>query len=115
MALAQRSTGPATRRGSGQCAAHAQAPRHAGRPVMTPAFAARLTPARQRLLALGILVLMVALALVVLVVPVLLAHRHYDAAIDDLSDKLMRYRRVAAQAPELRAALEAVKAKDAHR
>jgi hypothetical protein len=82
---------------------------------MTPAFAARLTPARQRLLALGILVLMVALAVVVLVVPVLLAHRHYDAAIDDLSDKLMRYRRVAAQAPELRAALEAVKAKDAHR
>ena len=50
-----------------------------------------------------------------LVFPVILLHRHYDAAIDDLSDKLVRYRRVAAQAPELRAALDTVKAKDARR
>ena len=35
-------------------------------------------------------------------VPVLLLHRHYDLAIDDLGDRLERYRRVAAQAPELR-------------
>jgi hypothetical protein len=82
---------------------------------MTPAFATRLTPARQRALALGILLILLFAAAAVLVFPVILLHRHYDAAIDDLSDKLVRYRRVAAQAPELRAALEAMKAKDGRR
>ena len=82
---------------------------------MTPAFATRLTPARQRALALGILLILLFAAAAVLVFPVILLHRHYDAAIDDLSDKLVRYRRVAAQAPELRAALDTVKAKDARR
>jgi len=82
---------------------------------MTPAFATRLTPAHQRALALGILLILLFAAAAVLVFPVILLHRHYDAAIDDLSDKLVRYRRVAAQAPELRAALDTVKAKDARR
>ncbi|HEY1326615.1 MAG TPA: type II secretion system protein GspM [Casimicrobiaceae bacterium] len=82
---------------------------------MTPAFATKLTPARQRLLALGILLIALFAAAGVLVMPVILLHRHYDAAIADLSDKLFRYRRVAAQGPELRAALDAVKARDAHR
>jgi general secretion pathway protein M len=82
---------------------------------MTPAFAARLSPGRQRLFALGILLLALVVVVTVLVAPVLLLHRHYDAAIADLNDKLTRYRRVAAQAPELRAALEVVKAKDGRR
>ena len=82
---------------------------------MTPAFAQRMSPARQRLLALGILLIMLIAVVAVLVAPVLLAHRHYDQAIADLSDKLTRYRRVAAQAPELRAGLEAVKARDGRR
>ena len=79
---------------------------------MTPAFATRLTPARQRALALGILLILLFAAAAVLVFPVILLHRHYDAAIDDLSDKLVRYRRVAAQAPELRTALDAVRTRD---
>jgi general secretion pathway protein M len=82
---------------------------------MTPAFATRLSPARQRALALGVLLILLFAAAAVLVFPVILLHRHYDVAIDDLSDKLVRYRRVAAQAPELRAALDAVKVKDARR
>jgi hypothetical protein len=82
---------------------------------MTPAFATRLSPARQRALALGVLLILLVAAAAVLVFPVILLHRHYDLAIEDLSDKLVRYRRVAAQAPELRAALETVKAKDARR
>jgi hypothetical protein len=82
---------------------------------MTPAFATRLSPARQRALALGVLLIVLFAAAAVLVFPVVLLHRHYDQAIEDLSDKLVRYRRVAAQAPELRAALETVKAKDARR
>lgn len=82
---------------------------------MTPAFALRLSPLRQRVLALGILLVLILVVAGVLIVPVVLLHRHYDAAIADLSDKLVRYRRVAAQAPELRAALETVKAKDGRR
>jgi general secretion pathway protein M len=82
---------------------------------MTPAFALRMSPLRQRLLALGVLLLALIVVLGVLVAPVLLLHRHYDLAIADLSDKLTRYRRVAAQAPELRTALESMKAKDGRR
>jgi hypothetical protein len=82
---------------------------------MTPAFALALSPARQRALALGILLIVLLVAAAALVLPVIALHRHYDAAIADLSDKLVRYRRVAAQAPELRGALEAVKTRDARR
>jgi hypothetical protein len=42
-------------------------------------------------------------------------HRHYDAAIDSMSDRLERYRRVATQGPEYRKALDAVRAKDGRR
>ena len=47
--------------------------------------------------------------------PIVLLHRHYDVAIADLTDRLERYRRVAAQAPELRHALEVMKEKDGRR
>jgi general secretion pathway protein M len=82
---------------------------------MTPAFAARLSPSRQRILAVVILAAAVLAVLAVILGPILLLHRHYDAAIDDLSDRLERYRRVAAQAPELRRALELIKEKDGRR
>ena len=82
---------------------------------MTPEFAARLSPQRQRYLAVGLLVAAVALVLAVVLGPIVAMHRHYDAAIDDLTDRLERYRRVAAQAPELRRALELVKEKDGRR
>jgi hypothetical protein len=82
---------------------------------MTPAFADSIPPSRQRLLALGILAIFVAALVGALVVPVVLLHRHYDTAIAELSDNLVRYRRVAAQAPELRTGLEAVRAKDGRR
>lgn len=79
---------------------------------MTPAFAEGMSPARQRLLALGILLILLVAVVGALVVPVFLLHRHYDRSIDDLGDKLVRYRRVAAQAPELRTALDAVRARE---
>src|SRR5262249_45934501 len=40
---------------------------------------------------------------------------HYDDAIESLNDRVERYRRVAAQAPEYRKALEAVRQKDGRR
>ena len=55
------------------------------------------------------------LVLVIVLGPILLLHRHYDVAIADLTDRLERYRRVAAQAPELRRALELMKEKDGRR
>jgi general secretion pathway protein M len=82
---------------------------------MTPAVIARLTPARQRTLAIALLVVAVILVLVVVLGPILLLHRHYDTAIADLTDRLERYRRVAAQAPELRRALDVMKEKDGRR
>jgi hypothetical protein len=45
----------------------------------------------------------------------MLLHKHYDDAIGSLTDLLDRYRRVAAQAPEYRNALEAMREKDGRR
>ena len=73
-------------------------------------------PARQsRALAIGLLALAVLLTLALLLVPFVLLHRHYDAAVDALQERLDVYRRVAAQAPELRKALDALRTRDGHR
>lgn len=73
---------------------------------------AKLTPVQSRALAIGLLVAAVALALGVLLLPVVMLHKHYSDAIETLTDRLERYRRVAAQAPEYRAALEAMREKN---
>ena len=82
---------------------------------MTPAFASRLTQSQQRALAVGLLLLAVIAVLAVLLGPIILFHRHYDVAIADTSDRLERYRRVAAQAPDLRAALDVMRQRDGRR
>ena len=56
-----------------------------------------------------------ALAIALLLTPFLLLHRHYDAVTDALQDRIEVYRRVAAQTPELKKALEALRAKDGRR
>ena len=82
---------------------------------MTPAILTRLKPAQARSLALGLLVAAVVLVLGVFLAPVLMLHRHYDDAIESWTSRLETYRRVAAQAPELRLALDAMRAKDGRR
>jgi general secretion pathway protein M len=82
---------------------------------MTPAFLARLSPSQSRALAVALLVAAVALVLAVLLAPVLVLHKHYDDAIETWTTRLSTYRRVAAQAPALRSALDAMKTKDARR
>ena len=82
---------------------------------MTPAILTRLKPAQARSLALGLLVAAVVLVLGVVLAPVLLLHRHYDDAIESWTSRLETYRRVAAQAPELRLALDAMRSKDGRR
>ena len=73
---------------------------------------AKLTPVQSRALAIGLLVAAVALALGVLLLPVVVLHAHYSDAIGSLTDLEARYRRVAAQAPAYRAALEAMREKN---
>jgi general secretion pathway protein M len=74
-----------------------------------------LPPRQSRALAVGLAVLAVLAALALLLLPFVLLHRHYDNAIDALQDRIALYRRVAAQAPELKKALDALRARDGHR
>ena len=76
---------------------------------------ARLSVERQRALALALVALAALVVLAVVLGPILLMHKHYDDAIDSLTDRLARYRTIAAAAPEYRKALETMKAKDGRR
>ncbi len=82
---------------------------------MMPAFAASLGPGRSRAFAVALLVLIVAAVLAIVLVPVLLLHRHYDEAIQSTSERVERYRRVAAQAPDLTKAVDAVRERNGRR
>ena len=74
-----------------------------------------LKPRQSRVLAIVLLIVAVVLGLALFIAPWLAFHRHYDVAIDSMTDRLERYRRVAAQGPEYRKALDAVRAKDGRR
>ena len=76
---------------------------------------AKLPSSQQRALAVLLLACVIAVAASVLVLPLILLHKHYDDTIAVLTDRLERYRRVAAQAPEYRKALETMRARDGRR
>jgi general secretion pathway protein M len=82
---------------------------------VTPGFAAQLSPRRQRALALAIFVGLLAMLLSLVLGPVLLLHRHYDEAIAETADRIEKMHRIAAQAPELRRALDAMRERDGRR
>jgi hypothetical protein len=82
---------------------------------MTPAFASRMTPAQSRALAVALAVVALVALVALVLVPVVLAHLHYNRATADSADRLMRYRRIAAQAPEYRKALDAIRARNGRR
>lgn len=75
----------------------------------------KLPAKRKRLVAVALLVVAIALVLAVLLGPLLLLHKHYDDTIAELTDRIERYRRVAAQAPEYRKALEVIREKNGRR
>ena len=75
----------------------------------------KLRPSQSRALAIALLFTAILLALVILLLPIVMLHNHYDNAIASLSDRLERYRRVAAQAPEYRKALDAMRERDGRR
>ena len=76
---------------------------------------AKLPRSRQRALAVALLVAAVVLVLALLLVPLFLLHKHYDDTIAEFSDRIDRYRRIAAQAPEYRKALDVMREKDGRR
>ena len=76
---------------------------------------AKLSPPRQRALAVALAVVAVVIALSLLLVPLVLLHKHYDDTIGALTERLDRYRRVAAQAPEYRKSLESMRERDTRR
>lgn len=82
---------------------------------MTPPALKGLSPVRQRALAAGLLIGGIVALLLAVFVPIVLLHQHYDAAIADTSDRLQRYQRIAAQAPALRTALDAMQHRDGRR
>lgn len=75
----------------------------------------RLAPGQSRALAIGLLVAVIAALAAAVLVPVVLLHRHYNEAIDDAADRLQRYQRVAAQAPELSRSLDSVRERNGRR
>ena len=68
------------------------------------------TPDKRRKAALAILAGVVLAMLAVVALPLWLAHRHYDEALDDIDRRLTRYERLAAARPALQEKLEAVRA-----
>ena len=78
-------------------------------------LALHLAPKQSRALAVALLVLAVLAGIALLLAPFLLLHQHYDVAIEAAQDRIEVYRRVIAQTPELKKALEALRAKDGRR
>jgi hypothetical protein len=76
---------------------------------------ARLPAKQQRALAIVLFVIAAVIALSLLLLPVVLLHLHYNNAIASMTDRLDTYRRVAAQAPEYKRALDVMREKDARR
>jgi hypothetical protein len=76
---------------------------------------ARLPAKQQRALAIALFVVAAVVVLSLLLLPAVVLHRHYDNAIESLAERLDTYRRVAAQAPEYRKALDVLRGKDARR
>jgi hypothetical protein len=68
------------------------------------------SPEERRKAALGFLAAAVAIAVAAAAIPLWLAHRHYDNALEDMDARLLRYERLAASRPALEQKLEAVRA-----
>lgn len=70
-----------------------------------------LTPQQNRMLALSLLLVLVALIIAIIAVPVFWMHRHYDQTIEQQLDLLARYSRIGTTAPGLTKQLGALKAR----
>lgn len=71
-----------------------------------------LSKNQSRALAVGLLILFLAMVSMVLLVPVIMLHHHYDQAIESQTDYQERYLRLAATRGEIQAALDQIKKKE---
>jgi len=74
-----------------------------------------MNPRQSRQLALVLLAVACVAAISIVAVPTWLAHRHYDRALAESTDRLTRFQRIAATRPGLARQLEALRARDAQR
>lgn len=70
-----------------------------------------LSPAQSRALALSLLLLVVLAAVAAVALPAWLLHTRYDDFLEDYTDKLKRYRNVAAQRPAIEEQIKIVEAR----
>ncbi|MBK8569670.1 MAG: hypothetical protein IPN81_06580 [Nitrosomonadales bacterium] len=71
-----------------------------------------LSKNQSRGLAIGLLILFLAIGGLLLFIPVNMLHRHYDQSLDSMADYLGRYRHVIATHAEVQSALDQVKNKN---
>lgn len=69
-----------------------------------------LPPEKRRKAALGLFAAVVVAAVALVAIPLWMAHRHYNEALEDIDGRLVRYERLAAARPALQQKLEAVRA-----
>jgi general secretion pathway protein M len=70
-----------------------------------------LSPKQSRALALSLLVLAVSAAVTAVALPTWLLHKRYDGYLEDYTNRLQRYRRVAALRPAIEEGMKAVEAR----
>ncbi len=70
----------------------------------------RLASTQSKIFAFGLFLLLLSALISAVVVPVWMLHNHYDQAITDYKDKVIRYRRFAEQAPLIKAEIDKVRA-----
>ena len=71
-----------------------------------------ITPTQRRMFAIAIAVLAMIALIAAIAVPALLLHQRYDKFIDEYSDRLLRYRRVAAQRAAIDQAIKTTESLD---
>jgi general secretion pathway protein M len=76
------------------------------------AAVAAMNPEQSRRLAVGILVAAIAAVLAIIVTPVWILNRHYNEALDDYTNKLERYGRIAGTRADVAKQLEAMRTKE---
>ena len=69
-----------------------------------------LPPEKRRQAAFSLLAVALAAAIFLVSIPLWLLHRHYDSALEDIDQRLVRYERLAASRPQLQRKLDAVRA-----